>query len=354
MIKKQLEDYFTEEGYNKIPSNLPEFTIFFHLENNYVNVFHIIEYRNDLYISEDQYIHIKEKIKQFFGEKEITNVHILSLIVCEDSTKAKKLCREDPFCWMIDPYNNRLIVYENQVNDFYGMRGKLEYWLSHISEMPIEEPKSQPIHINKRKQRPYVTISIVAINIIIFIICTFTGDLLYNKGAFKVLNVLEDNEYYRILSSVFLHWDIDHLFGNMLILYYLGEVVEKYFGRLRYGIIYITAGIFGNLLSMSYELSMGYASLAVKNTQSAGASGAVFGIIGALLLLVLVHKGNLEQITLGRMLFMVAYSLYSGFVGSNINNAAHIGGFLSGVGVAFVLWFIGYLKKNREERKSAS
>ncbi len=348
MVKKQLEYYFTEEGYHKIPSNLPEFTIFFHLENNYVNVFHIIEYRNDLYISEDQYIHIKETITQFFKEKGITNVHILSLILCEDSTKAKMLCKEDPFCWMIDPHNNRLIVYENQVSDFYGMRGKLEYLLSHPLEIPIEEPEFQPKDKKKRKQRPYVTISIVAINIIIFIICTFTGNLLYNKGAFSALNIIEDNEYYRILSCIFLHWDMDHLLSNMLILYYLGEVVEKHFGHVRYGIIYFAAGIFGNLLSMSYEIYTDYYIL------SAGASGAVFGVIGALLLLVLVHKGHSEQITLGRLLFMIAYSLYSGFVGSNINNAAHIGGFLSGVGVAFVFWFIGYLRKNREERKSAS
>ncbi len=348
MVKNQLEDYFTEEGYNKIPSNLPEFTNFFRLENNYVNVFHVIDYRKDLYISEDQYIHIKETINQFFDEKGIKNVHILSLIICTDSIKAKMLCKDDPFCWMIDPYDKRLIVYENQVNDFYGMRGKLEYWLSHMQEIPIEEPELQPKHKDKRKQRPYVTISIVIINIIIFIICTFTGNLLYNKGAFSALNILEDNEYYRILTCIFLHWDIDHLLSNMLILYYLGEVVEKYFGHVRYGIIYFAAGIFGNILSMSYEI------FTAHYVQSAGASGAVFGIIGALLLLVLVHKGHLEQITLGRLLFMIAYSLYSGFVGSNINNAAHIGGFLSGVGVAFALWILVYFKKNREERKSAS
>jgi rhomboid protease GluP len=334
MVKEQLEHFLTGEGYNKIPSNLPEFTIYFHMENNYVNVFHIIDYRNELYISEDQYTHIKKKIHELFGEKGITNVHILSLILCVDYEKAKNLCKEDSLCWLIDPLQERLIVYENQVSDFYGMRGKLEYWLLHLPETVWQEPQAQVPQRRDYQNLPFITISLVAINIVIFLICTFTGDLLYNIGAFSVAGFFSDKEYYRLFSCIFLHWDINHLVSNMLVLYYLGEVVEKHFGHVKYIVIYFVSGIFGNLLSMSYEL---YTS---NYAMSAGASGAIFGVIGALLFLVLIHKGHLEQISLSRLLFMIFYSLYSGFVGTNINNAAHIGGFLSGVGVAFIIWLL--------------
>lgn len=334
MVKEQLEHFLTEEGYNKIPSNLPEFTIYFQLENNYVNVFHIIDYRNELYISEDQYIHIKKKICELFEERGVTNTHILSLIICEDYEKAKKLCKEDSLCWLIDPIHECLIVYENQVSDFYGMRGKLEYWLEHIPAVTFEGPQPATFSRQRFKKLPFVTISLVAINIIIFLICTFTGSLLYNKGAFSASNMIFGKEYYRIFSCIFLHWDINHLVSNMLILYYLGEVVEKYFGHVKYTIIYFVSGIFGNLLSMSYEI---YTN---NYVMSVGASGAIFGVIGALLFLVLIHRGHFEQITLGRLMFMIFYSLYSGFVGTNINNAAHIGGFLSGVGTAFIVWLL--------------
>ena len=66
MVERQLDEFFTEEGYVGIPSNLPEFTIYFRMENSYVNVFHVVNYRKNLYISGDQYLHIKEKIRNLF------------------------------------------------------------------------------------------------------------------------------------------------------------------------------------------------------------------------------------------------------------------------------------------------
>lgn len=338
MVGQQLDNFLSGEGYAKIPSNLPEFTIYFHPENNYMNVFHVINYRNDLYVSADQYEHIKEKIKALFAEKGAADVHILSLIICADIGKAKQLCREDPFCWIIDTYNNRLMIYENQVDDFYGMKDKLEYFLAHMPPKDSEQTSETISSASGKKFKlsglklPYLTSLLVFINIIVFVICTFTGDLLYNVGAFSAGEFVERKEYYRIFTSIFLHWDINHLVSNMIVLFYLGEVVEKHFGSVRYGIIYFVTGICGNLLSMGYEL---YTNAYVS---SVGASGAVFGIIGALLILVIIHKGRLDQITIGRLLFMIFYSLYSGFAGSNINNAAHLGGFLSGMAVACILY----------------
>lgn len=349
MVEQQLGNFLIEEGYSKIPSNLPEFTIYFRPENNYVNVFHVIDYQKNLYITEDQYKHIKEKIISLFMEKGISDVHILSLVICSDMEKVRQICQEDPFCWMIDPYSDRLIIYENQAGDFYGMRAGLEYFLSHIcAEAPQQDFAAGAASNTPRKfskginNIPFVTAAVVFLNILVFLICTFTGDLLYNIGAFNAADFLERKEYYRIFTSMFLHWDINHLVSNMVVLYYLGEVVEKHFGRLGYMVLYLTTGLCGNLLSLVYEL---YTDAQIN---SVGASGAIFGIIGALLVLVILHRGRLDQITVGRLLFMISYSLYSGFVGSNINNAAHIGGFLSGIAAAFVLWIL--IKYKRKEK----
>lgn len=340
MVEQQLDDFMAEEGYTKVPSNLPEFIFYYHMENNYVNVFHVIYYEKNLYITEEQYQHIKDKIKNFFKEKNVEHVHIMSLIVCRETEKGKRICGDDPFCWMIDSFDDRLVIYENQVGDFYGMRNKIECFLAQVSasEQEIGDRREDTYRAEKYKASfhiPYMTAFLVAVNILTFLICTFTGDLLYNEGAFSAGMFWKDGEYYRILTSIFLHWDMDHLVSNMIVLYYLGEVVEKYFGRVRYGIIYLSTGVLGNLLSAFYEVYKGvYIS-------SVGASGAVFGVIGALFILVCIHKGRFEQITMGRLLFMIAYSLYSGFVGRGINNAAHIGGFTGGVAISFVLWAVG-------------
>lgn len=348
MVEQQLDDFMAEEGYVKVPSNLPEFIFYYYLEKNYVNVFHVIYYEKNLYITEEQYQHIKDKIRAFFKEKKVDDVHIMSLIVSRDTEKGKRICKEDPFCWMIDPSNDRLVVYENQVGDFYGMRNKIEQFLAQTSSSvqttaDTQVDAGQTGKWNIRFRIPYVTAFLVAANILVFMICTFTGDLLYNEGAFSAGMFWEDREYYRILTSTFLHWDMDHLVSNMIVLYYLGEVVEKYFGRIKYSFIYLFTGMLGNLLSACYEI---YKGLYIS---SAGASGAVFGVIGALFVLVCVHKGHLEQITMGRLLFMIGYSLYSGFAAKGINNAAHIGGFISGVIIALVFWKLG--KKDRMEMR---
>ena len=128
MLRQRLEDFLTEEGYMKIPSNLPEFTIYFRMENNYVNVFHVIDYKKNLYISADEYQHIKGKIKDLFKEKGIHNIHILSLIIGEEIERAKQLSMGDSMCWILEPYDRRLVIYENQVSDFYGMKDKLEFF----------------------------------------------------------------------------------------------------------------------------------------------------------------------------------------------------------------------------------
>lgn len=350
MVKEQLDEFMEEEGYTRIPSNLPEFTIYFQPENNYVNVMQVIDYREGLYVSEDQYGHIKEKIMQLFEQKGITNIHILSLILSADVTKAKHLCGEDTLCWLIDPGEDRLIIFENQASDFYGMRGRLEYFLSHLPDGAFSQ-KEKEFHPETgsagqvKKYFPLVTVFLVFSNILVFLICTFTGELLYNIGAFSAAWLIGDGEFYRTVTAVFLHWDLNHLFGNMIILFYLGQTVEKHFGHIRFGLLYLAAGICGNLLSMGYELYTG------NITVSAGASGAIFGVIGALLFLVIVHRGQLEKITLSRLAIMIIYSLYSGFAGSNINNAAHIGGFLSGFAAAFLLWVTGAQKKVRLERE---
>lgn len=339
MVFEQLERFLIEQGFGMVPSNLPEFSFFFHRENAYVNVLHIIDYKQGLYITEDQYVHIKEKIREFFREKGIDEIHILSLLICADTEKAKLLCGNDAFCWLIDSVENRLLIHENQIADFYGMKGILEDFLYELSRMPQAETAADADFAGMEYYA--ANILLVAANVILFIICTFTGDLLYNKGAFSVMNLIEDREWYRIFSSMFLHADIGHLVSNMLILYYIGNVIERQVGHFPYMIIYFLSGFIGNVFSAGYEMFTG------NYVSSVGASGAVFGIEGALLMLALLHKGKLTEVTTGRIVFSIAFSLYCGFTSSYVNNAAHVGGVITGFLAAGIFWLL--LPAIREE-----
>lgn len=344
MTLEQLEHLFASYEYYKIPSNLPEFTIYFHRENQGINVVHVINYRSGLYISADQYDHLKEKIKEFFTARGEREIHIMSLILSDDLNKAKQLAVTDSFCWIIDTAANRLIIHENQVSDFYGWKGILEDFLVQAPGMQEQTEREGTVReesaetksmagwsAERLKKLPWVTISLVAVNIIVFLICTFTGDLLYNKGAFGVMDVIEDRAYYRMFTCMFLHADVGHLFSNMIVLYYVGEIVEDKLGHIPYAALYFLSGIAGDVFSMGYELMTG------DYISSVGASGAVFGVEGALLFLIIMHHGRIESMTVGRVAFAIAFSLYCGFTSTYVNNAAHVGGVLMGFAAAAVI-----------------
>lgn len=340
MVYGQLENLLMEQGFCKVPSNLPEFSFFFRRESAYVNVLHVIDYRPELYITEDQYMHIKEKILEFFQEKGFHEVHILSLLVGEDTEKAKRLCGNDSFCWLIDSTGNRLMIHENQVADFYGMKGVLEKFLDEISTAQPAEQESayEPEHsgymesVKNQLHLFWGNILIVTVNVLLFLLCTFAGELVYNIGDFSVMDLIQRGDWYRMISSMFLHADIGHLVSNMLILYYIGNAVERRIGHLPYLVLYFMSGIIGNVFSAGYELLTGH------YISSIGASGAVFGVEGALLMMALLHRGKLAEATTGRIAFSIAFSLYCGFTSRNVDNAAHIGGLLMGFLMAGIFW----------------
>lgn len=319
----RLEELFFTQGYEKLPSNLPEFNFYCRREVQGINVLHVIDYRPELYISEDQYAHLKETIAAHFERRGETELHVMTLILCEDTEKARRLCEQDAFCWIIDARAYRLIIHETQVSDFYGWKGLLEEFLFAALRKTPEMSTDTDGPEKGLRSLPPVSTFLVAVNVIVFLICTFTGDLLYNKGAFGVRELLQGG-IYRLFTSMFLHGSAQHLFSNMIVLYYVGEIVERELGPLPYAVLYLLSGLAGNIFSAGYELLTGNFGTSV------GASGAVFGVEGALLLLVMLNRKRPSTMTAGRVAFAIAFSLYCGFTSAGVNNAAHVGGVLMG------------------------
>lgn len=185
--------------------------------------------------------------------------------------------------------------------------------------------------LRRLKYQPIISICIVAANVIIFTVCSLTGGLLYDYGGLNAFGVLARKEYGRILWSMFLHGDMSHLFNNMLLLFFLGSMIEKEMGHMRYAAVYFLSGIGGGLLSLLVKV------MNHDPSGSIGASGAIFGLDGALLALVLFSGRRVENLSPARVLFMIAYSLYNGFVGDHIDNAAHVGGLITGFVVTGLL-----------------
>ena len=178
-----------------------------------------------------------------------------------------------------------------------------------------------------------VNSTIVIANIIVFIICMGSGNSLYDSGILVAERIFGYGEYYRLFTSMFLHAGIQHIFGNMLILAYIGSIMERSIGHWQFGFLYFASGICGNVVSVLYEREMGL------TWYSLGASGAVFGVMGAMLLFVFHNRSNLKKgsTLVGRAAFMVAYSLYAGFASPDTNNAAHLGGLIIGILIGLLI-----------------
>ncbi|MBO7710595.1 MAG: rhomboid family intramembrane serine protease [Lachnospiraceae bacterium] len=189
---------------------------------------------------------------------------------------------------------------------------------------------------NAIRSRGKVTLSLVVVNVAVFIVLSLMGNtesaaFMAAHGACYAPYIVENGEYWRLFTAMFLHFGVVHLLYNMLCLLTLGDLLEKVIGPVRYLVIYVAGGLAGNVLSVL--VGMRTHNYAV----SAGASGAAFAVIGALLLVVIRRHGRLGQIRLERMLLMVALMIAQGFVEPGTDNMAHIGGVIAGFVLAFVL-----------------
>ena len=189
------------------------------------------------------------------------------------------------------------------------------------------------------KKLPICTIAIAAANVLIFLGLSFMGmtedsTFMMEHGAMYVPYLMNGERYYSLITSMFLHFGFSHLMNNMVMLLVIGYSLEPEIGKIRFLFIYLGSGLMGNLVSAWFDVSQG--SYAV----SAGASGAIFGIVGALLYVAIRNHGRVGEISTRGLVLMAGLSLYYGFTAQGVDNAAHIGGLISG----FLLAVLTYWK----------
>ena len=186
------------------------------------------------------------------------------------------------------------------------------------------------------QKKAVCTIGIAVANIIVFLLLSFGGRMedgmyMLEHGAMYDPFVVEYKEYYRLFTCMFLHFGFSHLMNNMLTLVVIGWNVEMFVGKIRFLVIYFLSGLGGNLLSMAVDIWKQDYSV------SAGASGAIFGLTGAMLCLAILNHGRAGNITKQGMIVMIFISLYTGFTSGGVDNFAHIGGLLTGCLVTTLL-----------------
>jgi rhomboid protease GluP len=181
--------------------------------------------------------------------------------------------------------------------------------------------------------RPILTYVLLAANALVFLAMTVAGgstdtEVLIRFGA-KVNALIAEGEVWRLFTSMFLHIGLMHLAFNSYALFALGLEVERLYGSARFLVIYLLAGLWGSL-----------ASFALGQGLSAGASGAIFGLLGVLVAFFLRHRdmfGAFGRQRLISLLGVVGVNLFLGITTPGIDNLAHLGGLLSGAALGWAL-----------------
>ena len=171
--------------------------------------------------------------------------------------------------------------------------------------------------------RPYVTLTLIGINVVVFGWEFLAGvDTVASNWGMWPVGVALDNEYYRLFTATFLHENLLHIGFNMLVLWMLGPQLEVLLGHVRFTVLYLVAGLGGSVASFWFSS---------PSVVGIGASGAIFGLMGAYVVVGRALRADISQV-----LGLIAINVVIGFVGGGIDWRAHLGGLVTGALVAAI------------------
>ena len=193
--------------------------------------------------------------------------------------------------------------------------------------------KSKRVESIFSMKKPIITYLIMIICVIMFCVTFILGNgptdinTLIKLGA-NASYFTKNGEFYRLFTCIFLHAGFAHILCNMYSLYVIGPQVESFFGKLKYLFIFIFSGISGSILSLAF---------ASDNLVSVGASGAIFGLLGAICYFGYHYRVYLGNVLKSQIIPVIVLNLFIGFCVAGIDNFAHIGGLIGGVFAAMAV-----------------
>lgn len=333
LIMNLINYFITEENYKPMIIHGVNDEIWLeNLDNNY-KIVRIVSHHihNKEQLDFDKF-KLSRVVKQVKRKTLSFSVKVLNIYT--DIEDEKMLNNDDVLITKEKDINNPKLVnaFPDIVEKTNRKEDGLEYFIKVTDNINKNNAKRNKIaeKIFSYKQ-PIVTYIIMAICIILFILMELSGGSTNSQILLKYganLDILVKNgEYYRLFTCIFLHIGIMHLICNMYSLYVIGREVESLFGKVKYIIIFILSGIFGSIMSIAFT----------HNTISASASGAIFGLLGALLYFGINYRTYLGEAIKRTIIPIIVVNLIIGFFAEGIDLAAHIGGLVGGVLVSMMV-----------------
>lgn len=345
IVMKLLHYFITEKNYNPIILQGVDNEIWLENLNEDYKVVRIVSehIHNDEQFDFDIF-KTKRIIKKIKRKTLSFNMNVLSIFLNLGDNVTKDLtANKNALCIKIDSEkdfskdNNLKTIFPDLTKKLNYKEDGVELFAkitSDINNHNKEDAKKMEKVFSSKK--PTITYALIIINVLLYFIPLLLGfhDELVSKYCIFAPSI-RNGEYYRLLTGAFIHANILHLGCNCYALYVLGTQLESYLGKIKYTVIYILSAISASLFSMIFA----------KNTASVGASGAIFGIMGALLCFGYYYRVYLGNVLKSQIIPLIIFNLILGFTLSGIDNFAHIGGLLGGIGVTMALGVDGKSKK---------
>lgn len=328
MIDKNVIELLIKRGFRFIGCNQPDIGIFFKDDSpNELNVCILASFTDGHIYSSLHLTNIYEEVERKLIFNGYRNIKCHFIVFTDNMDRDRILADSNLSIWFIDTLMNRIIIFENQPEDFLSLKNDLE----NIISLPKENTKKRLSSI------PFMTIGLIAINIIIFIIMEILGDtsnslFMAKHGAMSWHLLFEEHQFYRLITCIFLHFGIEHLLNNMITLAVIGNEVEGVIGHTKFIMIYLLSGIGASFISAVYNMNVNTNLYII----SAGASGAIFGILGSLLVISLLYRNIRANLKPSNIIIIAVLSILNGYMNYGIDNVAHIGGLLFGIIITFI------------------
>lgn len=327
LVMKLLHYFITEEGYNPIVLHGAKDEIWLeNLDNDYKIVRIVSNYIHNMEQYDYDTFKTKQILKQIKKKTLSFNVNTLSIYTdIGDNVKLDTVDNIDcVYIKDIQDVDKYSILLENfpSLKDDLNMKEKgIELFTKLTGDInDSNEKKAAKAKNIFEVKRPIITYILLGINILVYILM-----IMFGHDKFILLFGLHPEavtfgQYYRLFTCMFLHANLLHLLFNMYALYVIGSQIENFFGKGKYLFTYIFSGVIAGLMSMLFTKSW-----------SVGASGAIFGLLGALLYFGYHYRMYLGTVIKSQILPIIFINLIIGSSNAGIDNAAHIGGLIGGV-----------------------
>lgn len=189
----------------------------------------------------------------------------------------------------------------------------------------------EKLFIGKKR---FVNLTIVGLNVLVFILINVLSGNELKEACFDAFSQHSPSvmagQYYRLFTCMFLHVNAAHIFGNMIMILFVGDELENITGHLKYSIIAIIGGLSGNVATLFFD------NMRKMYPFSMGASGLAYGILGGMIACMIKKRDN-RNISLKKIIVVTILMLITDFTTTNVNAIAHLGGLIAGLILGIIM-----------------